>query len=202
TGTYNTTLNRPATECVGSPTWGGLGMNTNSMNLHLLPLRIKFENTAKNNLNNIGNLLVMDTVNSFTKEMAVAYRTTTAAAPVARKIEIQKTIELEGPNLKIDLYDNGVVDGDTATLILDGKTIINKHRLAEKASSINVTLSETTTQHVLQLYANSQGEIPPNTALVVITCNKKRYEINLASNEYSNGSVSLVFKNTQVLAKQ
>lgn len=197
TGTYDPNLNRVATECVGSPQWGGLGMNSNVMNLHLLPLRIKFEN-AVTSFSNFANLSFADSIPVFKKELAV-YK---SAAVAERKIQIQKTIELESSNIKIDLYDNGVVDGDTATLILDGKTIINRHRLAEKASTVNITLAEDITQHVLQLYANNQGSIPPNTALVVITCNKKRYEINLASNEYSNGSVSLVFKNIQVLAKK
>jgi hypothetical protein len=197
TGTYDPVLNRSATECVGSPQWGGLGMNSNAMNLHLLPLRIKFEN-AVTDFSHLASLGFTDSIPALVKEAAVYKPITT----VIRKTQIQKSIELESPNLRIDLYDNGVVDGDTATLILDGKTIINKHRLAEKAFTLNLTLSEATTQHVLELYANSQGAIPPNTALVVITCNKKRYEINLASNEYSNGGISLVFKNTQVLAKQ
>lgn len=196
TGTYDPTLNRPATECVGSPRWGGLGMNADPAKLHLLPLRIKFENAVTPG--NFTNLTFADTTPVF-KNQAAVYK---PAVAIARKVDIQKTIELESPSLRIELYDNGVVDGDTATLILDGKTIINKHRLTEKASTVNLTLSEFATQHVLELFANSQGSIPPNTALVVITCNKKRYEINLASNENSNGSVSLVFKNTQVLAKQ
>jgi hypothetical protein len=50
------------------------------------------------------------------------------------------------------------------------------------------------TEHTLELFADNEGTIPPNTALLVLTCGTKRYEVNLASDEKTNGSVKLLFK--------
>jgi hypothetical protein len=90
------------------------------------------------------------------------------------------------------MYDNGEVDGDIATLILDGNVIINNQLLSTKAASITLNISRDQKEHLLELYANNLGSIPPNTALVVLTCNRKRYEINLSSNGTQNGSVKLI----------
>ena len=110
-----------------------------------------------------------------------------------RKTEIQHTIVLDTSFVKPDLYDNGEVDGDTATLILDGNFIVNSVLLTTKAVSLSLHISKDQPEHLLALYANNQGSIPPNAALLVLTCNRKRYEINLSSNGKANGTVRLIF---------
>jgi hypothetical protein len=111
-----------------------------------------------------------------------------------RETKIQRTVALDTSFVKIDLYDNGDIDGDIATLVLDGKIILNKQLLAATASTIYVNLSRQNPEHTLELVANNMGSIPPNTALLILTCKGKRYEINLTSTEKANGSVRLIFK--------
>lgn len=107
--------------------------------------------------------------------------------------DFQRTIALDSSVVKLEMYDNGEVDGDIATLILDGKEIISKQLLSTTPATVYVTLALDIPEHVLELYAHNLGAIPPNTALVVLTCNKKRFEIHLQSTEKVNGSVKLTF---------
>jgi hypothetical protein len=163
------------------------------LNMHVLPLNIQLEKSAP-----------------FAETMAAAapppIKNDPAAAPPPikdepaparpqidkRKTEIQHTIYLDTSLIKLDMYDNGDVDGDIATLILDGNAIINNQLLSTKAASVTINISTDKKEHFLELYANNLGSIPPNTALVVLTCNRKRYEINLSSNGTQNGTVRLV----------
>lgn len=184
-------------ECVGSPFYGGLGYgNADHRNTHLLPLKISIEIDKKRM-----DLSRAETFNKKTKteESEPISKALPAPAPIVhqppvpRKTKIQKTITLESPEISIAFYDNGEIDGDIATLILDGKTIFDKHLLTAKPAMMTLTLSDKEDEHILEMYADNLGTIPPNTALVVLTCNQKRYEINLSSTEQTNEAVRLVF---------
>ncbi len=161
-----------AGEWIGSSTGTGLGMNiTEKLNMHILPLKIQMEKTI-------------------TPQPVAVKRDTIPT----RKIEIQKTLVLDTSYITIDLYDNGVIDGDIATVLLDGKPILEKKLLSTQAASISLNLSSDPAEHILELFAENMGSIPPNTALLVLTCKRKRYEINLSSSEAVNGSVLLKFR--------
>src|SRR5439155_25621311 len=105
-----------------------------------------------------------------------------------------KTIEIENENFKVDLYDNGEVDGDSVSLFYNGKLLLSHKRLSEKP--ITLTLDATTEYAVneLTMYAENLGEIPPNTALMVITDGDNRYEVPITSNLKTSGAIRFVFK--------
>ena len=182
TGIADPVLNANAsTEWVGSFIGGGLRKTEGKkVDTHILPLRIRFDNEAA--------LSQQPTVIT----QSLSRDPVTTAIP--RFTNIQRTITLDTSFIKLDLYDNGEIDGDIATLVLDGKVILDKQLLGAKAATVFLNLAHTGKEHTLELFANNLGSIPPNTALLVLTCNKKRYEINLSSDEVSNGTVKLVFK--------
>jgi type IV secretory pathway VirB9-like protein len=47
------------------------------------------------------------------------------------------------------------------------------------------------------MYADNLGRIPPNTALMVITAGKKKYEIRLASTEQKTAAVKFIYQPSQ-----
>lgn len=190
TGIANKILNANTTgEWVGSFMGGGLGMNLrNNESRHILPLRIRFEN------NGPSLPLTVAIKPTLRDTIPVAKTSTLALTPMIRETKIQRTVVLDTTFVKIDLYDNGEIDGDIATLVLDGKIILNKQMLSATAATIYVNLSKQNPEHTLELVANNMGSIPPNTALLILSCKGKRYEINLTSTEKANGSVRLIFK--------
>jgi hypothetical protein len=111
-----------------------------------------------------------------------------------RKADVLKTIQIENETFKVDLYDNGEVDGDSISLFYNSKLILSHKRLSEKA--ITLTLDATTGSAVneLTMYAENLGEIPPNTALMVITDGEKRYEVRISSDLKNSGTIRFIHK--------
>jgi len=110
-----------------------------------------------------------------------------------RAIQIIRTIDMEEKTFKVDLYDNGQVDGDTVSLYLNGKLMVSRQRLSTTPISLTIDLSDDDQQDLV-MYAENLGTIPPNSALMVVTSGGKRYEVNITSSEQTNGAVRFVKK--------
>ncbi|MBS1495844.1 MAG: hypothetical protein JSU03_09550 [Bacteroidetes bacterium] len=111
-----------------------------------------------------------------------------------RNNTLLKTIEVENETIKVDLYDNGEVDGDSISLFYNGKLLLSHKRLSEKAITLNVPVPEGTGINELVMYAENLGSIPPNTALMVVTDGKKRYEVRITSDLQKSGTIRFVHK--------
>jgi hypothetical protein len=94
-----------------------------------------------------------------------------------RKNTEQSHIEVHVKTINLKVYDNAIVDGDTVSILYNGKLLLSHKLLSEKAIEINLELNENQTRHEITLFAENLGSIPPNTALIVITAGEKRYEL-------------------------
>ncbi len=109
-----------------------------------------------------------------------------------RSNKVIKTITLNSPTLLITMYDNAIVDGDTISVFHNGKLIVSRQLLSEKGIDITITLSKENPHHEIVLFAHNLGSIPPNTALLVITAGKERYELKASASLTENAT--LVFE--------
>jgi hypothetical protein len=123
----------------------------------------------------------VDTLN-FAKEKEVVLE--------ERESELIKEIICDNDSISITLYDNGVVDGDSVTLVYNDKILTTHQLLSEKPITYSIKIAPGTQLNQLKMYAENLGSIPPNTALMVIYDGNKRYEVNIKSTEKTNGSVS------------
>lgn len=112
---------------------------------------------------------------------------------VERENKLVKTIQVEEENIQVDLFDNGTIDNDTISVFHNNKLVIKHGRLAFNPISLKIKCSPEDKIHELVVVAENLGEIPPNTALMVITAGKKRYEVFLSSNESRNAKVVIEF---------
>ena len=110
-----------------------------------------------------------------------------------RENNLVKTIITEEENIQIDLFDNGTIDNDTISVYHNNILVIKKGRLSYSPISFSINNTITDNIHELVIVADNLGEIPPNTALMVITAGKKRYEIFLASNETRNAKLVIQY---------
>ena len=108
--------------------------------------------------------------------------------------QVIKVIEVESKTFRVDLYDNGQVDGDTISLYFNGKLMVTHQRLSLTPISLSLTLAEGTSDNELEMYAENLGSIPPNSALMVVTYGDKRFEVNITSSEQTNGTVRFKLK--------
>jgi hypothetical protein len=111
-----------------------------------------------------------------------------------RNAQVIKTIDVTGPSIKIEIYDNGQVDGDTVSIFMNGVLLIPAKMLTAKPITINIDVNETDDVYDIVMFAESMGTIPPNTALMVVTTSTNRYEINITSTEQTSGSIRLKIK--------
>jgi len=109
---------------------------------------------------------------------------------------VQKIIDIDSSFIKIDLYDNGIVDDDTVSVYLNGSKIVSSRRLAAVPLHMELELDDKE-DNELKLFAENLGEIPPNTALMIVTVNGKRIELNLSASLSNNAVV--VFRKKKAL---
>jgi hypothetical protein len=114
-----------------------------------------------------------------------------------RTTDLQQLIEVataDKDSIKIEIYDNGEIDGDTISLYYDKQLLINKKLITDKALTFYVNLTKASPISHLRLVAESLGSIPPCTALMVVSTKHKRYEVRLSSNFKTNAAVELFLK--------
>lgn len=97
----------------------------------------------------------------------------------------------ETDSLVLTLYDNGYVDGDTVTVVMNGNIIFSKQMLTEKANSKTIYIPKDLDSVKLIMYAESLGEIPPNTGLLIVMDGEKRFEVRFSADLKTNAAIML-----------
>jgi hypothetical protein len=111
-----------------------------------------------------------------------------------RNNTILKTIDIENETVKVDLYDNGEIDGDSISVFLNGKLILSHKRLTAQPLSIKLQKEDLESSNDLVMYAENLGSIAPNTALMVVTDGTKRYEVRITSDLQKSGAIRFIKK--------
>jgi len=103
-----------------------------------------------------------------------------------------RVIDVSDDSVRIDLYDNGILDYDTATVFFNKKMVQYKRLLdTRRPISFYVHVDPVETNNDLVMYADNLGLIPPNSALMIVTDKEHRYEISLTSDFQKNAAVRL-----------
>jgi hypothetical protein len=114
-----------------------------------------------------------------------------AAEVLLRKNVLQETMYFKSDSLEISLYDNGEVDGDTVSVLLNGKIIMEKQRLTTNAIRKTIQIAPGTDSIELVMYAENLGSIAPNTGLLVVHDGKDIYEIRFSGDLQKNAAILL-----------
>ena len=110
-----------------------------------------------------------------------------------RSSDILQTIDVSSPEVRIELYDDGVIDHDTVTVYFNGKTVVYKAMLKHQPIRVTLTVLPDRDNDLI-LYADNLGDIPPNTALMVVIAGEDRYDIRITSDEQKNGAIRFRLK--------
>lgn len=115
-------------------------------------------------------------------------RNNTPAAYIDERTTIlQQTVYFKSDSLELTLYDNGEVDGDTVSVIMNGKVIMAKQGLSTNA--IRKIIYAPTDSIQLIMYAENLGSIPPNTGLLVVHDGNDIYEIRFSGDLQKNAAI-------------
>ena len=106
-----------------------------------------------------------------------------------RENALVRKIETEMGEIKMDIYDNGDIDGDTVSIYHNNTLIRSRMRLSQKPISITIGIDPSQSHHEIIMVAENLGSIPPNTSLMIITTVSNRYELMISSSEQKNAKV-------------
>jgi hypothetical protein len=92
----------------------------------------------------------------------------------------------------LTLYDNGYVDGDTVSVVMNGQVIFSRQGLSTKAVSKTIYITKETPDSIkLVMYAENLGSIPPNTGLLVVHDGDAVYDVRFSADLKSNAQIIL-----------
>jgi len=106
-----------------------------------------------------------------------------------RTNSLVKQIDTEASQIKLDLYDNGEIDGDTVSIYHNNTLLVSRTRLSQKPITINIDVNAAEPHHEVVMVAENLGSIPPNTSVMIITAGSKRYKVFISSTEQKNAKV-------------
>lgn len=106
-----------------------------------------------------------------------------------RENALVKRIETEEGEIKMEIYDNGQIDGDSVTIYHNNALIKSHMRLSEKPITVTITVDPSKPHHEIIMVADNLGAIPPNTSVMIITTPTNRYELFISSSEQKNAKV-------------
>jgi hypothetical protein len=124
------------------------------------------------------------------KPQAVVTDPTAATNLASRKIETIKALYFKSDSLTLTLYDNGEVDGDTVSVIMNGSVIMPKVGLSTNAVKKTIYTNEIAGDSIqLIMYAESLGTLPPNTGLLIVNDGGDRYEIRFSGDMQKSSAI-------------
>ena len=106
-----------------------------------------------------------------------------------RNNTLLETINIKNEKFTVDFYDDGAVDGDSISVFYNGKLVLSKKMLTEKPITLTLTVDPDQKINELVMYAENLGEIPPNTALMIVHDGNERYEARIVSDTERNGTI-------------
>lgn len=109
-----------------------------------------------------------------------------------RNLELVQTIHFSSDSLLLELYDNGYVDGDSVSIVLNGKAFISNIRLSEKAERKMIYITPEMGDSVnLVMFAENLGTIGPNSGLAILHDGKTQHKITFSGDLQKNAAIVL-----------
>jgi len=144
----------------------------------------------------VANMVAVTTPTSVKKE-AIASAKELPSAVSERKNETIQELYFRNDSLVLSLYDNGIVDGDTVSVFVNGENVIAKQKLKEAATKKTIYISPRIDSVQLVLFAENLGSIPPNTGLLTVRDGDEVYQVRFSADLSKNASIFLRRKKDQ-----
>ena len=106
-------------------------------------------------------------------------------------------INVDTGQIRLAFYDNAEIDGDSITVKVNDKVILSHQRLTAKPITAYVQIDLNNKFQEVEMVAENEGSIPPNTALLIVTAGEKRYELFMSSTESKSAKVRFVYDPVQ-----
>ena len=105
-----------------------------------------------------------------------------------RDNKVYETIPITEEEITVNLYDNAEIDGDIITVLFNGEVVALQKTLSDKPIMLKLKAIRGK-DNTLTMYAENQGKIPPNTAIMRVQSGGDYYKVFLSADDKKNGSV-------------
>jgi hypothetical protein len=130
------------------------------------------------------------------------YKTTSACQPGSIVLERVpesdfahiKEVFVDTGMLRLDFYDNGIVDGDSISVTANNNVVVSHQLLSVKPITVYVKIDLEHLEQEITMIADNLGTIPPNTALLIVTSGKNRYKLYLESTDKKSAQVRFIYE--------
>jgi hypothetical protein len=89
----------------------------------------------------------------------------------------------------LTLYDNGEIDGDTVSVLMNGEVIMPMVGLTTNAVRKVIYTKDLPDSIQIVMYAETLGSLPPNTGLLIVYDGTERYEIRFSGDLKKNAAI-------------
>ena len=104
-----------------------------------------------------------------------------------------KTIVVHTSEVTLNIYDDGAIDHDTVSVYLDNRPVILHAMLTDRPLVLTIHLDESNDYHEVVMVADNEGEIPPNTSLMIVKAGDKEYKVSITSTEQKNAVIKFQY---------
>jgi hypothetical protein len=102
-------------------------------------------------------------------------------------------IKVDTGVIRLDFYDNGTIDGDTISIMVNKQVVLAHQRLTATPITMYIKIDPNSRIQQVEMVAENLGTIPPNTALLIITIKDRRYKLQLSSVKEKTARVMFVY---------
>lgn len=109
------------------------------------------------------------------------------------KDESIPVIKVDTGEIKLQFYDNGTIDGDSITVKVNKQVVLTHEKLGDKPVTATVRISLATPVVVVEMMADNEGTIPPNTALLIVTAPNLYHRLYMSSTKEKSAKLRFVY---------
>ena len=107
---------------------------------------------------------------------------------------LAKSLTVNTNEVTLNIYDDGAIDHDTISVYLDKRIVVNHAMLTDRPIVVTLHFDDDDAFHEIVMVAENEGEIPPNTSLMIVKAGDKEYEVRITSTEQKNAVVTFKYE--------
>lgn len=112
------------------------------------------------------------------------------------KDESIPVIKVDTGEVKLQFYDNGTIDGDSITVKVNKQIVLSHEKLSNKPVTTTVRIGLETPVVTVEMLAENEGSIPPNTALLIVTAPNLYHRLYMTSTKEKSARLRFVYDKT------
>jgi hypothetical protein len=110
-----------------------------------------------------------------------------------RANEVVRTLVIHTTEVTLNIYDDGAIDHDTVSVYLDNRPVLLHKMLTDRPLIVTLHLNADDDYHEVVMVADNEGEIPPNTSLMIVKAGDKEFEVRITTTEQKNAVVKFQY---------